>query len=127
MAPQEALSTFPEQGIAADFPEAGIAVVTLFGEHDLTSKQRLTEAIARASVRTGVLVDLSPCTFIDSTVIGLLFLARGQHAERGGRLELVIPPSAATVARVAELTLLGELVPIHDDRDTAILSLHARA
>ena len=107
--------------------QPGIAVVALFGEHDLSGKQRLSEALASASVRLDVLVDLSACTFIDSSVIGTLFAARSQLAERGGRLELVIPPEATVVRRVAELTMLGSLLTIHESLAAGYAGLHATA
>ena len=123
MAPQEAPSTTPQQGVAVDFAQPGIAVVGLFGEHDLSGKARLTEALATASARLNVLVDLSACTFMDSSVIGALLLARSQLAERGGRLELVIPPEARAVRRIAELTTLGNLLPIHESQSAGCASL----
>jgi len=127
MAPQEALSTTPQQGVAVDFAQPGIAVVSLFGEHDLGGKQRLSDALAAAGVRRNVLVDLSACTFIDSSVIGALFAARSQLAERGGRLELVIPPEATAVRRVADLTMLGSLLTIHEADTAGWASLQAKA
>jgi anti-sigma B factor antagonist len=123
MAPQEA-PTGPRPGVMVGFPQPGIAVVTLIGEHDVAGKQRLSEALRTASVRPNdVLVDLSACTFIDSSVIGALFLARHQLADRGGRLELVIPPEAITVRRIADLTKLDSLVTIHQDHAHAVVSL----
>lgn len=109
-----------------DFAQPGIAIVGLFGEHDLSGKQRLRDALARASVRLNVLVDLSACTFIDSSVIGALFAARSQLAEQGGRLELVIPPEATAVRRVADLTILGTLLTIHETTAAGCDGLRAR-
>ena len=127
MAPQEARATTPQQGVAVDFAQPGIAVVALFGEHDLSGKQRLSDALAKASVRRDVLVDLSACTFLDSSVIGTLFAARNRLAERGGRLELVIPQEATVVRRVAELTMLGTLLTTHETLAAACAGLNAKA
>ena len=127
MAPQEAPATTPQQGVAVEFAQPGIAVVTLSGEHDLAGKPRLTDALATANARLNVLVDLSPCTFIDSSVIGALFSARSQLAARGGRLELVIPQEATAVRRVAELTMLSSLLTIHEAHDAGCASLLAEA
>jgi anti-sigma B factor antagonist len=103
----------------------GLAVVTLIGEHDLSGKQRLNMALATASAKPNVLVDLSGCSFMDSSVIEAIFFARNQLVERGGRLELVIPPEAAIVRRVAELTLLDTLLPIHAAHTEGFASLQA--
>jgi anti-sigma B factor antagonist len=127
MAPHEAPTTAPQQGVAVDFAQPGVAIVALFGEHDLSGKPRLNDALAAASVRLNVLVDLSACTFIDSSVIGALFAARSRLAERGGRLELVIPPEATAVRRVADLTMLGSLLTIHEDCTTGCAGFSAEA
>jgi anti-anti-sigma factor len=121
MAPQEAKRTPPP--LELDFHHFGIAVVKLRGEHDLSGKQPLTEALAGASDQLSVLVDLSECTFIDSSVIAVLFAAHERLAQRGGRIELVIPPEASTVHRVATLTGLFELLPVHETHGAGIASL----
>ncbi|MDX6538869.1 MAG: anti-sigma factor antagonist [Gaiellales bacterium] len=106
--------------VEVEFRLPGIAFVTLRGEHDLSSKHHLTEALTAASAKRDVLVDLSDCTFMDSSVIGALFRAHQSLAEDGGRLELVIPESATTVKRVADATLLAAMLPIHETRRAAI-------
>jgi anti-sigma B factor antagonist len=121
MAPQEAPPAV--SGIAVDFPRPGLAVVTLVGEHDISLQRRLREALATASIRPNLLVDLSACTFMDSTVIGMLLLARNRLAARGGRLELFIPPEATAARRVAELTMLDSLLSIHQAHAQAVRSL----
>jgi anti-sigma B factor antagonist len=119
MAPHTAqLAAVP--AVEVEFRPPGIAFVTLHGEHDLSSRQCLTEALAAASAKRDVLVDLSECTFMDSSVIAALFHARRKLDERGGRLELVIPESAATIKRVAEVTLLAAILPIHKSSEAAL-------
>ena len=103
-----------------EFQPPGVAFVALHGEHDLSSTQCLTDALAAASAKRDVLVDFSDCTFMDSSVIGALFRAGQKLNERGGRLELVIPESATTIRRVADVTLLAAILPIHESRDAAI-------
>lgn len=121
MAPQHVQPAAP--AVEVEFPQPGIAIVTLRGEHDLSSKQRLNEALAKASARPNVLVDLSECTFMDSSVIAAFFLAREKLAQRAGRLELVIPPEATVIRRVAEVTLLAAIVPIHETESAAVAGL----
>ena len=122
MAPQSAQPTAP-LAVEVAFPQPGIAVVRLRGEHDLSGKERLTEALATASARLNVLVDLSECTFMDSSVIAAFFVAREKLGARGGQLELVIPPEASTVQRVAEVTFLGAILPIHETEAAAVAGL----
>jgi anti-anti-sigma factor len=126
MAPHTAqLAAVP--AVEVEFRPPGIAFVKLHGEHDLSSQQCLTEALAAASAKRDVLVDLSECTFMDSSVIAALFRARQKLTERGGRLELVIPESASTIRRVADVTLLAAILPIHETRQAAITRIHTGA
>jgi anti-anti-sigma factor len=122
MAPQRAQSA-PPPALEVDFSEPGIALVRLRGEHDLSGKQRLAETLQSASARRNVVVDLSECTFMDSSVIAAFFLARTKLAQRSGRLELVIPQEATTIQRVAKVTVLAAILPIHETLSAAIAGL----
>jgi anti-anti-sigma factor len=57
-----------------------VAIVAVRGEHDLTTKPALAEALARASDHLNVLVDLSECPFMDSSLIGALVEASSSLA-----------------------------------------------
>ena len=94
----------------------GSAIVGLSGECDLTTRDALADALRRASDQPGtvVLVDLSECSFIDSTVIGAIALSHKALAEQGRRLELVIPPDGRTVRRIVELSGLAPFFTIHE-------------
>jgi anti-sigma B factor antagonist len=126
MAPQYVQPTAP-QGLAVQFKLPGIALVQMRGEHDLSGKQALTEALASASDQLNVLVDLSECTFMDSSVLGVLIPAGQDIKQRGGRLELVIPPEATTAHRVAKITRLAEFLRIHETRAAGFASFEAGA
>jgi anti-sigma B factor antagonist len=112
--------------VEVEFRPPGIALVKLRGEHDIASKQHLTEALATASAQLNVLVDLSECTFMDSTVIATFFCACEMLKQRGGRLELVIPQAATTVQNVAKLTALDKILPIHETQRAAVASFQPR-
>ena len=60
-----------------------------------------------------MLVDLSDCSFIDSTVIGSLIAAFQELEREGYTLSLVVPPENASVARTLEIVRIGELIEIH--------------
>ena len=120
MARQISQPTAP--AVEVEFRPPGIALIKLRGEHDLSSRQHLTEALATASAQLDVLVDLSECTFMDSTVVAAFFRAREQLKERGGRLAVVIPQAAATIQRVAKITALDMILPIHETQRTAVAS-----
>ena len=126
MAPQDAQSTAPK-ALEVRFRLPGIALVQMRGEHDLNGKQALTEALASASDQLNVLVDLSECTFMDSSVLGVLIPAGQDIKQRGGRLELIIPPGATTAHRVATITRLAQFLPIHGTHDAGFASFEAEA
>jgi len=102
-----------------------VAVVTLRGEHDLTSRAAVAEALARAGDGSDVLVDLSECTFIDSTVIGVLVFAFRASGERGHRFELAIPPTAVAIQRISKVAGLTTFLSIHETRRAGLASLSA--
>jgi anti-anti-sigma factor len=106
--------------ISAQLDRRGLAVVKLSGDHDLSSKQRLTDALALAGLGCDVVVDLSECTFMETTVVSALQLAYRSQCARGLRLELFIPPEATAVSRIAGLTGLTRLLPVHATRSAAL-------
>jgi anti-anti-sigma factor len=101
----------------------GLAFVRLHGEHDLTSEAKLQSALARAAAHSHVLVDLSDCTFMDSTVIKWLIRAGRAVEARGERLVLAIPPAQRDVARLAQMVHLGEIMPVFESHDDALAYL----
>jgi anti-anti-sigma factor len=115
-----------EPGTVEVEPHApNVVVVTLRGEHDLTTKQLVSEALARAGTGADVLVDLSECSFIDSTIIGVLVLALQAQTELGRRLELAIAPDARAVQRVATIAGLATFLSIHDTRSAGLASIQS--
>jgi anti-anti-sigma regulatory factor len=61
-------------------------------------------------------VDLSQCTFLDSTVIGVLF-ATNQELEGSGRfLEIVAPRENGRIARTLELVRMRDVIVVHEAR-----------
>jgi anti-anti-sigma factor len=88
-------------------------VVELHGEHDLATREAVR--VALASPRCDVLVDLSECTFIGSTVIGIIVKAAHTLARSGHRLELVLPAADSHVAKTLALARIHGLLPAYDD------------
>jgi anti-anti-sigma factor len=86
------------------------AIVRLRGEHDLASASELETAIA--TVRGSILVDLSLCEFIDSSVLRVLFDKYAALRPSGHRVELIAPRANAAVSRILELSGLGEVFPL---------------
>jgi anti-anti-sigma factor len=80
--------------------------VSLHGEHDLASSETLRAALA--PLLGDLVVDLSDCTFMDSTVIAVLLGKCYDLRDEGRRLELVLPPENAAISRVVDVVGCGD-------------------
>jgi anti-anti-sigma factor len=87
------------------------AIVSLHGEHDLATSAALAETLR--PLYGDVLVDLSDCSFVDSTVIRALITAAQELDREGHSLSLVVPPENASIGRTLELVRIGELLRVH--------------
>ena len=103
--------------------EAGVTIVGLVGEHDLSDSHLLCAALRSAGDDARVLVDLSHCTYVDLAVIGRLITTHKRLRAHGGRLELLIPHDAAAMCSVARRTGLATCLVTHTTRADAIASL----
>jgi anti-sigma B factor antagonist len=110
--------------VTIEVVSASAAVVTLGGDHDVSSRDAIAEAFGVAATGRDLLVDLSGCTFIDSTIIKLLLRTMRMLEDRDGRLEIVIDSSGTGhVARVAELMGIADVITTHASRRDGIRSL----
>jgi anti-sigma B factor antagonist len=117
----------PPGPVTIEVVSASAAVVTLGGDHDVASRDAIAEAFGVAATGRDLLVDLSACTFIDSTIIKLLLQTMRALEEHDARLELVIDTDPhGHVARVAVLMGISEVIPTHGTRSDGIRSLAAR-
>jgi anti-anti-sigma factor len=85
------------------------AIVELHGEHDLGTAEAVR--VALAPLFGGLLVDLTNCTFIDSTIVTILVRKAQALAQDGHRLELDAPRAGSPVARTLELISLDAILP----------------
>jgi anti-anti-sigma factor len=106
----------------------GIAVVAMSGEHDLHTQVLLAHALELGAHHEDVVVDLTECSFLDSTIMRTLIFAACEVRSGGEQLVLVIPPAQAQVARVAEIVGLAQFADVHPSSKAAIAALeHSRA
>ena len=61
-----------------------------------------------------MLIDLSACEFVDSTVISALISKSAALGRNGHRLELVVPAANGTVTRVIDVVGLRTLITVHE-------------
>jgi anti-anti-sigma factor len=88
------------------------ALVSLGGEHDLASTDDLRAALD--PIFGNVLVDLTRCGFMDSTVIGVLLAKLTDLKREGRRLDLVVPRDNVAIARVVDVVGMRGLLTVHE-------------
>lgn len=94
----------------------GRAVVSVRGDVDLATADRLRDALEQALALSNRLqVDVTEMTFIDSTGLSALVWGHRQAAEAGGALTLRGP--SPMLRRLLELTRLGTVLVIDEDDD----------
>lgn len=100
-------------------PAKGVTVAVVAGELDLATVPRLEEAL-EAPVRRAdrLVVDLSECSFVDSSGLRALMTARAASESAGGSFALVT--SAAGLMRVLAIAGLDSVFEIHEERSSAI-------
>jgi anti-anti-sigma factor len=101
-----------EVGYAPDSVPGYEALVSLGGEHDLASSDELRATLE--PIFGNVLVDLTRCEFMDSTVIGVLLAKQKDMQREGLRLDLVVPRENAAVARVIDVVGMRGLLTVHE-------------
>jgi anti-anti-sigma factor len=101
----------------------GVALVTMRGEHDLSTRPVLARALQLAAAHSNVVVDLSECSFIDSTVINEFIKTSCRLRASGEQIMLVIPPEQPHLARIAKLVGLAQIFEVHESKDGAYASL----
>jgi len=107
------LSTTRPNRVEVEFFSTTTAVIALAGEHDLATSDTVKEALTlAASRRRHMIVDLSACTFLDSTVISMLVWAHYLITSHKGRFALVLPDGSAHTARVIHAMRLQEILPV---------------
>jgi anti-anti-sigma factor len=100
--------------------------LALHGEHDVSTTQRLDEAMqAPRAGGTTVVVDLTHTTFIDSSVINWLARCQARTCQPGNTLRLAVvgPPPGTHVGRFVELVHLGQIVPVYPTPQAALAAL----
>lgn len=90
--------------------KSDMAVFSGEGELDAYAAPELASALVQLFDEPRALFDLTRVTFMDSTVLGLVSRAVRELRERGTRVEVVLPESAAR--RIFEITTLDRVLPV---------------
>ena len=91
-----------------------ISLVVLSGEHDYGSRERFERVLA--DLNSHVLVDLTDCDLIDTSIINVLLTKHRELQRAGLKLELIIPSAQVHLSRSFDLLGMRNLVTIREDR-----------
>jgi anti-anti-sigma factor len=98
-----------------------VRIVSLRGEHDADTNPILHAALGEAVASVDpIVVDLTSCTFIESTCIAELVHA-GQSTSPG-RFAVVVA-SDSEAGRLLDLVAFSALLPVYEGRDEAITAV----
>jgi anti-anti-sigma factor len=96
-------------------------VVTLRGEHDVSTNPSLTNALQDAfGSGSKVVVDLSEAGFVDSSVLRALIYGRREAVEHAEHELVVVAPSGTFVRRVLRLTAIDAMIRVYETRTDAL-------
>jgi anti-sigma B factor antagonist len=106
--------------LALERNDAGLTVLTISGEHDLSTAPNLRRRLDNLlDEGTATVVDLSPATFIDSSILGVILDGRRRATDSGVGFAVVHSNGADAVDRVLEVTGLRAELPVHARREEA--------
>jgi anti-sigma B factor antagonist len=112
--------------LAVERNDAGLAVLTISGEHDLSTApvlRRRLDSLLDESIAT--VVDLSPATFIDSSILGVILDARRRAAAARIGFAVIHANGADAVDRVLDVTGLRAELPVYARREEAFAEVTA--
>jgi anti-sigma B factor antagonist len=120
--PAGILAAVEQNRIELDRSDTGVVVVVLTGEHDVYTAPTLRDRISAVfAERVPIVIDLTPATFIDSSVLRVLLEARRRAEEEGVGFSVALGDGEAPgVRRVLEITGLVSVFPVLPAREAAL-------
>ena len=122
MGPDQGISAGVRTGeLALERKDQGVAVLTISGEHDLSTAPNLRRRLdALIDEGVAMVVDLSSATFIDSSILGVILDQRRRAVEARLGFAVVRSNGSNAVDRVLDVTGLRSELPVHARREEAI-------
>jgi anti-sigma B factor antagonist len=96
----------------------GVVVVRVEGELDMATSASFEEALDPAETGGQLVIDLTECTFLDSSAVRLLVGAVRTADESEGKVSLVA--SDPGILRVLEIAAVDTMLPVHESLDSAL-------
>jgi anti-sigma B factor antagonist len=110
--------------IEAAVVDGGWPILTLSGEHDLSTAPELRARLHDLGDTSAVIIDLDQTTFVDSSILGVLVGGLRRARERDVPFGLVLGGDAhPAIRRIFELTGLHDVFPIFATRAEALARL----
>jgi hypothetical protein len=99
------------------------SVTTLVGDHDLASQQSVMDVLIKAIERPNVIVDLTYCAFIDTTILEVFYATRRAQKPGLDCIELVVPDGDGFINRWSYLTGVRLALETHSTLADALSSV----
>ena len=94
-------------------------ILGLHCEHDLSTRDKLTAQINATPATTNLVIDLTQASFLDTTIISIIYAARQRLHQAGHGLAVVAPPTSPA-RHTIDLVALAAVIPIYDDTEAAL-------
>lgn len=104
--------------------DCGVWVLTLRGEHDMSTEPSLRQELDRVfAAGSAVVVDLSRAEFIDSSVLDALVYGHRRATQEPHQVAVVMPDSDRPVARLLSVAGVTSILDTYTSRADAIAGL----
>jgi anti-anti-sigma factor len=100
---------------------AGAVVIELVGEHDLSTHGDVERALMEIGSEEACIIDLSPATFIDSSILTVLLQATTRDGACASTV--VVAPPGTAAARLFEITQAASVVEVCPSMGEALESV----
>ena len=100
-----------------ELPDGG-SVLHVEGELDMATAPTLEDALADVGFAERLVVDLTKCTFLDSSAVRVLVSSVRDSEAAGGSLALVVTDPG--IRRVLEISGVDTMLPVHQALDAAL-------
>lgn len=96
----------------------GAVLVRVEGELDMATSGSFEDALGESDPGSNLVIDLTECTFLDSSAVRLLVAAARSAADSHGKVSLVARDPG--IRRVLEIAAVDTMMPVHDTLDSAL-------
>jgi anti-sigma B factor antagonist len=107
-----------EVNIQVEQLPAGGGLVRISGELDLATAPELERVVDGATLKPRLVVDLTECSFLDSSAVRVLLETATKAEHAGGHMSLVAPDRG--IRRILEIAGVDTFLPVHTTLGEAV-------